>query len=107
MECSQPPHPLPSPPLVRGMRRLNTTVGFHGVYTVAAALGDGSDMGSHSPWLSVLNVMSGGVFVAAGFMHLLPEAEEDLRELSEECNFEVGVLFCDVVGREGTSTCVY
>lgn len=62
---------------------------YHGVYAVAAAVGDGSDMGRQSPWLSVLNVLSGGVFVAAGFMHLLPEAEEDLRELSEECNFEV------------------
>lgn len=53
-------------------------------------LGNGKDGASGSPWLSVLNVLSGGVFVAAGFMHLLPEAEEGLAALSSEWKFQVG-----------------
>lgn len=44
---------------------------------------------SGTPWLSVMNVFSGGVFVAAGFMHLLPEAQVGLRALSSEWKFEV------------------
>lgn len=52
------------------------------------ALGGGKDAGG-TPWISVLNVFSGGVFVAAGFMHLLPDAERGLRELSDTWTFEV------------------
>lgn len=54
----------------------------------AMALG-GRKGGSGTPWVSVLNVFSGGVFIAAGFMHLLPEAEQGLRDLSDSWNFEV------------------
>ena len=55
---------------------------------IHAAVSGGND-GKGNPWPSVLNVMSGGVFVAAGFMHLLPEAQESLEKLSEEFDFEV------------------
>lgn len=56
-------------------------------------LSNGGDGGSGSPWLSVLNVLSGGVFVAAGFMHLLPDAEEALADLSAEWTFQVRTLY--------------
>ena len=62
------------------------------LYAVVA-LGGGKD-GNGMSWLSVLNVLSGGVFVAAGFMHLLPEAEQGLRELSDSWSFEVRADHC-------------
>lgn len=52
-------------------------------------VGNGRDGAGGSPWLSTLNVLAGGVFVAAGFMHLLPDAEEGLVALSTEWKFQV------------------
>lgn len=64
---------------------------FHHVPGKKVATMGGGEKGTTagSPLLSVLNVLSGGVFVAAGFMHLLPEAEEGLENLSAEWQFEV------------------
>ncbi|CAM9315075.1 unnamed protein product, partial [Scytosiphon promiscuus] len=59
-----------------------------------AAGGQGEATGS--PWLSVLNVLSGGVFVAAGFMHLLPEAEEGLERLSAKYEFQFAPFFASL-----------
>ncbi|CAN0040524.1 unnamed protein product [Pylaiella littoralis] len=63
---------------------------------VVGVLGNGKDGASGSPWLSVLNVLSGGVFVAAGFMHLLPEAEEGLAALSSEWKFQFAPFFASL-----------
>ncbi|CAN0082162.1 unnamed protein product, partial [Laminaria digitata] len=59
------------------------------------AIGGGKDS-SDTPWVSVLNVFSGGVFVAAGFMHLLPEADQDLRELSDSWHFQLAPFFASL-----------
>lgn len=43
--------------------------------------------------LSLLNVFSGGVFISAGYMHLLPDAMEELEELSYRTGFSWAPFF--------------
>ena len=63
---------------------------------LGTGVGTGAGTGARTVWLSVLNVLSGGVFIAAGFMHLLPEAETALRDLSREWDFQVRLFIASV-----------
>ncbi len=44
--------------------------------------------------LSILNVGSGGVILAAGMLHLLPDASEALRETEDSIKFPLSNLLC-------------
>lgn len=57
---------------------------------------DNARNGTGTAWISVLNVLSGGIFIAAGFMHLLPQAEEALRHVSSEWNFQFAPFFASL-----------